>query len=139
MLVKLDRGIFVFEVAGKTQPHRLCNSRLCHHVPQKTTRIIMFKLIREVIPSFLVSFLLWRSLVHGKWQWRHKEMSRCISCKFLWSQYEFFYHETIKPHFCLIKHFHRTMHAQQPEKIYFPSQPPSDIYIMYKTNMQLSV
>lgn len=56
MLVKLDRGIFVFEVAGKTQPHRLCNSRLCHHVPQKTTRIIMFKLIREVIPSFLVSF-----------------------------------------------------------------------------------
>lgn len=22
MLVKLDRGIFVFEVAGKTQPHR---------------------------------------------------------------------------------------------------------------------
>lgn len=127
MLVKLGRGIFVFEAAGKTQSHRLCNSRLCHHVPQKTARIIMFKLIREL--SFPVSLLLWRSLVNGQWQRRHKEMSRCISCKFLWPQYEFFYHEIIKPHFCLIKHFHRTMHAQQLEKTYFPSQPPSDIYI----------
>lgn len=51
----------------------------------------------------------------------------------------FFYPKMIKPHFCLIKHFHRTVHTQQLEKTYFPSEPPSDIYTTYKTDMQLPV